>query len=369
MDQIFLNHLEMIQFKNHSSTKLDLQGRLVCIIGDNGMGKTNMLDAIYVLSMCKSYVSYKQGDIIQDDQSFVRLVGDFKKADNTHQIVLKYPRRGKKTFIHDGKPYKKLKEHIGKIPVVIITPDDVKLLLGGSADRRSFVDNTICQIDATYLETLTAYNHVLKQKSSLLKAEQINYDVLDIYDQQLALHGHFLYDRRKVFFEAFSPVVSKYYTQIANHSEDVSVQYTSQLHDRSLAECYKLNRSKEVIVQRCLYGIHKDDMELLMGNKPVKSYASQGQRKSLLLALKIAQFDFIKSILQVSPLILLDDLFDKLDQHRVQQLIELLTAGDFGQIFITDTSRQRVADAIQKIDIKTDWLTIKEGAVIDIERQ
>ena len=275
----------MIQFKNHSTTKLSLKGRLICIIGDNGMGKTNMLDAIYVLSMCKSYVSYKQADIIQDNQPFVRLVGQFQKGENPLEIVLKYPRRGKKSFVKDGKPYGKLKEHIGSLPVVIITPDDVKLLLGGSIDRRSFVDNTLCQIDTKYLDSLTIYNHILKQKSSLLKSENINHEILDIYDQQLIEHGHIIHSLRSEFFESFSPVVAKYYEQIADYREDVSVRYTSQLNDNTLAQLLKSNRSKEVIVQRCLYGIHKDDMELLMTDRPVKAYASQGQRKSLLLAL------------------------------------------------------------------------------------
>lgn len=369
MDQVFLNHLEMIQFKNHSNTKLDLQGRLVCIIGDNGMGKTNLLDAVYVLSMCKSYVSYKQADIIQEDQSFVRLVGQFQKGDQPMEVVLKYPRRGKKTFTKDGKAYKKLKEHIGTLPVVIITPDDVKLLLGGSADRRAFVDNTICQIDSQYLDALTIYKHILKQKSSLLKSGQVNFEMLDIYDQQLSEHGLVIHQRRQAFFTAFSPVVAQYYGQIADHKESVKVRYASQINDVPLDQLLKDNRSKEVIVQRCLYGTHKDDMELLMSDKPVKGYASQGQRKSLLLSLKIAQFDFIRAKLKVSPLILLDDLFDKLDHHRVRKLIELLTEGDFGQIFITDTSRSRVADAIANVDIKTDWLTIKNGAIQNIDAQ
>ncbi len=359
----------MIQFKNHVATKIDLQGRLVCIIGDNGMGKTNILDAIYVLSMCKSHISYKQADIIKDGESFVRLVGKFLKNNDPIEIILKYPRQGKKSFAKDGKPYKKLKEHIGTLPVVIITPDDVRLLLGGSLDRRAFVDNTLCQIDPSYLDALTIYNRTIRQKSSLLKSGKIDYDILDIYDMQLSEQGQIIYQRRKEFFKAFSPIVAQYYDQIADHQEVVSVAYLSQLNEGNVSDLLHQNRSKEVIVQRCLYGIHKDDMELLMSNQPVKAYASQGQRKSILLALKIAQFDFIRTQLHVSPLILLDDLFDKLDQHRVRKLIEVLTAGDFGQIFITDTSRSRVAEAIANVDIQTDWLTIKDGAVVDINRQ
>jgi len=369
MDQLFLRHLEMIQFKNHSTTKIDLQGRLVCIIGDNGMGKTNILDAIYTLAMSKSYISYRQSDIIQDGQEFVRLVADFSKGGSPINIVLKYPRRGKKQLVKDNKPYAKLKEHIGNIPIVIITPDDVQLLLGGSVDRRSFIDNTICQMDAEYMDALSKYNHVLKQKSSLLKSDNVNHDVLDIYDQHLVKNAQIIFDGRRRFFDVFIPIVLRHYDTIADKKEAIGMVYKSQLHETALGELLKTNRGKEVITQRCLYGIHKDDMELVMADHAVKSFASQGQRKSLLLSLKIAQFDHIRSALNIAPIILLDDLFDKLDQHRVQQLMKILTEGDFGQIFITDTNRSRVAEATAGIDIKSDWLTIKNGSVIEIERQ
>lgn len=369
MKQLFLKRLEMIQFKNHSTTKIDLLGKLVCIIGDNGMGKTNILDAIYTLAMSKSYISYKQSDIIQDNQEFVRLVGDFTKGDTSTNIVLKYPKRGKKQLVKDGKAYDLLKEHIGHIPVVIITPDDVQLLLGGSVDRRSFIDNTICQIDPSYMDALSKYNHVLKQKSALLKSDNVNHDVLDIYDQHLIEHAAVIHSSRKAFFKSFVLVVTQHYHVIAEERESVGAEYKSQLNETPLAELLRMNRGKEVIVQRCLYGIHKDDMVLTLTDHPVKSFASQGQRKSLLLSLKIAQFDYIRGALNVAPIILLDDLFDKLDQHRVQQLMKILTEGDFGQIFITDTSRSRVEEAMAHIDLPTDWLMIKDGTVINLDRQ
>ncbi|MBT8220863.1 MAG: DNA replication and repair protein RecF [Bacteroidia bacterium] len=367
MKRLRLTHLEMIQFKNHEKTSTDLQGRLVCITGDNGMGKTNILDAIYVLCMSKSYISFRQADIIQNDKDFTRLVGSFERNGDKDLITLKYPRNGTKIIEKNGKKYTRLRDHIGFLPVVIITPDDVQLLLGGSADRRTLLDNTLCQVDRDYFTNLSQYNYVLKQRNSFLKSDIIDDKVLDIYDSKLIEFGKQIYDKRKQFFSDYAETVSKIYAKISGEKEDIEVTYKSQLNDQDFATLFQGAREKDRILQRTTTGIHKDDMDLLMNKHPVKSVASQGQRKSLLLSLKIAQFEIIKTQLQVSPLILLDDLFDKLDRHRVAHLIQLLTDGDFGQIILTDTNKTRVKETIGAISIDADWLEISNGQISNYE--
>lgn len=329
------------------------------------MGKTNMLDAIYVLCMCKSYVSYRQSDIIQSEKDFVRLVGHFSIDDDVNKVVIKYPRRGAKNVAVNDLKYQKLKEHIGLLPVVIITPDDVKLLIGGSVERRALIDNTLCQIDRGYLEALSIYNHVLKQKGQLVKMENADIEVLKIYNNQLSEQAAIIYDARKVFFESFESHVQACYRDITNDKEQIQLQYKSQLLESPLDELLRTNLQKELIVRRSLYGIHKDDMELIMDGHSVKSYASQGQRKSILLALRLAQVELLKNRLLKQPIILLDDLFDKLDAHRVKSLIALLINRDFGQIFITDTSKNRVADAVENLGIEPTWLQISHGKIIE----
>lgn len=364
MKSVALQSIEMIQFKNHSSTKIQLPARLVCITGNNGMGKTNILDAIYTLCMCKSHISHRQSDIIQTDSDFVRLVGRFKIGEQPTHVVIKYPRRGAKKVAVNDLVYKKLKEHIGLLPVVMITPDDVKLLLGGSTERRSLIDNTICQIDGNYLDALAVYNHVLKQKSQLLKMEHLDIEVLKIYNQKLVEQASIIHTARHSFFEAFRPHVQSSYSAISEGKESIGIHYQSQLNDQQLAKLLEVNQQKEIIVKRCLYGIHKDEMELKLKDHPVKSYASQGQRKSLLLALRLAQVEILKGQLLKQPIILLDDLFDKLDEQRVRSLIKTLMMSDYGQIFITDTSQNRIEDAIHGLDIEPIWIKVQDGQIV-----
>lgn len=367
MKRIRLKHIELVQFKNHNKTSIDLKGRLVCITGDNGMGKTNILDAIYVLCMSKSYTSYRQTDIIQSDSEFVRLVGSFERNGENSLIVFKYPRNGTKVIEKNGVKYDKLKDHIGHLPIVIITPDDINLLLGGSADRRNLIDNTLCQIDKDYLLYLSQYNHVLKQRNSLLKRENVEDQILDIYDKKMIELGSYIFSKRSAFFSQYSNLVSEVYAKISGEKEKIMVLYKSQLIEDSFHTLIGRNREKDKILQRSTIGIHRDDMELEMNDLHIKSSASQGQRKSLLLALKLAQYEVIKSHLQVSPIILLDDLFDKLDRHRVAHLIELLTQEDFGQIILTDTNRTRVRETIGSMKIDADWLEVADGKIVSYE--
>jgi len=340
---LYLEKIKLTQFKNYEVEELIFSTRLNCFVGKNGMGKTNLLDAIYYLCMCKSSMSLNDRNVIQRAADFFRLEGHFKIEDKKHKIVAKVIPGKMKTFEQGDVPYKKLLEHIGLLPVVMIVPDDTELAKEGSEVRRKFLDNTLSQSDPKYLEYLVAYNRVLK------------------FDMQLLEPAAYIAEQRMAFVESFSPVFEEYYKVISGAQEMVRCTYASSLKEQEFSTLLEHAREKDRILQRTTVGIHKDDLKFFIDDFPLKKFASQGQLKSFVLAMKLAQYDFLRILKKKKPLLLLDDIFDKLDRSRVEQLISLLVKGEFGQIFITDTHERRIEEIIEGFGTDYQKFIIQSG--------
>ena len=369
-----LNKISLTQFKNYTFSSFNFTERVIGICGLNGVGKTNLLDAVYYCCFTKSYFSKMDGLNIQFDNEGFRIEatapsypspkgkgnpedisedirGTVKKAD---EIVCIFRGSGKKEIFLNGVPYTKLSEHIGKFPAVMIAPDDIELITGGSEERRRFIDTVISQMDAEYLQQLIQYNKVLQQRNSLLKrfAEQgkTDWPLLEVLDEQLMAPGNFIHGKRKSFTEQLIPLVKKFYQQIADNSEEISLQYDSRLNDSPFHDLLNSFRQKDFMLQRSNAGIHKDDIGFQLNGQPFKTTASQGQRKSLLFALKLAEFELLKANKGFAPILLLDDVFEKLDDNRMQQLLHWVCNENEGQVFITDTHKERLEEAFKKLD-------------------
>ncbi len=340
-----LEQLKLTNFRNYQFQALEFSDRLNLIAGLNGMGKTNLLDAIYYMCMGKSHFTGTDRNVVRQGESFFRLEGHFNLKEKKEKIVAKVQPSKQKVFERNDKAYLRLADHVGLLPVVFKAPDDTNLLMEGSEVRRRFLDNTLCQLDSHYLDHLVNYNKILQKRNALLKqfAEQRNYDptLLEVYDQQMVEPANYLHDKRNDFVESFEPVFNEYYKIICGGLETVKCEYKSKLTENELLELLKGSAEKDRILARTTIGVHKDDLQFKMDDRPLKNFASQGQLKSFVLALKLAQFDCLKNEKQTMPILLLDDLFDKLDDQRVKHLVELLVKGDFGQVFITDTHPER----------------------------
>lgn len=315
------------------------------------MGKTNLLDAVHYLCLCKSHTGQPDKNLIRHGESFFRIEGIFENDEGgTEKIVAKLLAGKRKEIERNGTPFTKLTDYIGKFPVVMIAPDDVSLVQEGSEERRRFLDNTLSQISSDYLYNLLIYNSVLKQRNALLKsfAEERRFDptLLEALDHQLPAPAQVLFERRAAFVQAFEPLFNTLYQEISGRRETVRVAYQSDLLNGSLEELLPAALEKDRILQRSTAGPHRDDLELYMDGQALKKFASQGQLKSFLLAMRLAQYEVLRSEKGVSPLLLLDDIFDKLDEQRVRQLVALLISRSFGQIFITDTQRTRIESVI-----------------------
>ena len=346
-----LRRLSLTNYKNQKAFELDFESPINAFVGNNGVGKTNLLDAIYHLALGKSYFNPIPTQNIHFGADFFVLEGRFIKRDEEEKIICSFKRGGKKVIKRNGKAYDKIAEHIGLIPLVIISPSDQDLIAAGSSVRRKFMDGIIGQTDTTYLDALLQYHRVVDQRNSLLKFfaanQQFDPTALEAYDQQLLQLSSPLCKTRKSFMEAFTPVFEKRYKQISNAQESVEIHYQTQLDEKPLAELLQEALSRDRALQFSSVGLHKDDLELHLGKQPVKKFGSQGQQKSFLIALKLAQFDYMQQQQGVPPIVLLDDIFDKLDQERVARIVHLLSATDFGQIFISDTHAERVEKALR----------------------
>ena len=313
------------------------------------MGKTNLLDAIYFLCMAKSHFNVPDQGIVRTGADFMRLEGFFERMGQPEQVVAKYVPRKLKTFERGAVAYERLSDHIGLFPVVFIAPDDSELLMEGSESRRRFMDNTLCQTDPLYLQQLILYNRILQQRNALLKQMSGGHStsgLLEIYDRQLLAPAAYLQQQREVFVGLFSEIFLKRYAAISQQAENVGIVYRSGMSGQSLEVLLQANLQKDIALQRTTAGPHRDDLDCLIGGLPVKRYASQGQRKSFLLALKLAQYAVIHAHKGFKPLLLLDDLFDKLDPLRTASLLGLLSGEDYGQVFITDTQESGIAPLI-----------------------
>ncbi|MEM6397702.1 MAG: DNA replication/repair protein RecF [Bacteroidota bacterium] len=340
-----LTLLKLTAFKNYEQATLEPAARLNAFVGPNGAGKTNLLEAIYYLCMGKAHDSRLDAYAMRHGQDFFRL--DSRFADPDHRVVIKAAKKQRKVIEKDGKAYPRLAEHVGLLPVVLVTPEDTRLVQEGSELRRRLVDNALSQVDADYLQHLLVYNQLLKQRNALLKSERPDMSLLDVYDQRMADPALYIYEKRKDFCPDFTQLVVEAHALISGgEAEQIGLTYKSQLADCPWIELMQSRREKDRILQRTTAGIHRDDLVFEQGDHPVKRVASQGQLKSFVLALKLAQYHLLKAQTGRRPLLLLDDIFDKLDQRRVAALLQLLMADDYGQIFITDTDAERISQLV-----------------------
>ncbi len=348
---MFLQKLSLVNYKNITQQVFDFEHKINCFVGDNGIGKTNVLDAIYYLSFAKSYFNSVAVQNIRHGEVFFMLEGSYKVGTREEVILCSLKKGQKKIVKRNGKAYEKFSEHIGKFPLVIVSPADRDLIVEGSETRRKFMDSVISQQDQSYLKTLIAYNKIIVQRNALLKyfAANRTFDAtnLAVYDDQLAHYGTEIYNRRKAFIKVFIPIFNARYKTITEGKESVHLVYKSQLENTSFADLSVNSLEKDRVLQYTSAGVHKDDLSFLIDSFPIKKFGSQGQQKSYLIALKLAQFDFIKQQSKVTPLLLLDDIFDKLDEKRVSQLIALVNDAQFGQIFITDTHAERTEAVVK----------------------
>jgi DNA replication and repair protein RecF len=350
---MFLEKLSLLNYKNFETQSFEFDPKINCFVGDNGVGKTNVLDAIYHLSFGKSYFNPITGQNIKHGEDFFVIEGVYKKDERTEKVLVSTKRGQKKLIKRNAKAYEKFSEHIGFLPLVIISPSDRDLITEGSDTRRKFMDGVISQGDSDYLAKLISYNKILLQRNSLLKYFAVNNtfnkDTLDIYDEQLHSFGTEIYEKRHEFLKTFTPIFLERYVSISSGNESVNLTYSSQLKETDLISLLKSNINKDKITQYTNFGIHKDDLSFEIDGYPIKKFGSQGQQKSYLIALKLAQFDFIKKQSNVNPILLLDDIFDKLDEHRVKHIISLVHDENFGQLFISDTHADRTETVIKKV--------------------
>ncbi|MEY8848380.1 DNA replication/repair protein RecF [Psychroserpens sp. XS_ASV72] len=350
---MILKTLSLVNYKNFESEDFEFDHKINCFVGLNGVGKTNVLDAIYHLSFGKSYFNPVTTQNINHEADFFVVDGAFEKNERSEKIIVSFKRGQKKVIKRNGKMYDKFSDHIGFIPLVIISPADRDLIIEGSDTRRKFIDSVISQSDKTYLNNLINYNKVLSQRNALLKYfaanNTFNAQTIEVYNEQLHNYGKEIFKTREAFLQTFIPIFKSRYQAISNNNEHITLAYKSQLHDSDLKSLLEQNVQKDKALQYTSVGVHKDDLSFEIESHPIKKFGSQGQQKSFLIALKLAQFDFIKAQSGVTPLLLLDDIFDKLDEQRVSQIIALVDNENFGQLFISDTHAERTENVVKQI--------------------
>ena len=347
-----LKKLSLFNYKNFSEVNFDFDNKINCFVGKNGIGKTNILDAIYHLAIGKSYFNPLAVQNIKHDEDFFVIDGIFEKQERDEQIICSLKKGNKKILKRNGKVYDKFSDHVGFVPIVIISPADNDLIIEGSETRRKFIDGVICQLDAQYLTQLILYQKIVMQRNALLKyfaANQVfETETLSIYNQQLGKIGHNIFEKRKIFLESFQEIFKKHHQIITNSEESVCIKYQSHLYEKNLEKLLEENINKDRLLQFTTVGIHKDDLIFEINNFPIKKFGSQGQQKSFLIALKLAQFEFVKKQSGENPILLFDDIFDKLDEFRVQKIVAMVNNDNFGQIFISDTHLDRTENIVKE---------------------
>jgi len=351
-----LDNISLIQFRNYKQKEFSFTEKIVGICGQNGSGKTNLLDAIYYLGFTKSYFSRSDSQNVQHGMMGMRLQGNFKLFDKQQNICSILRENNKKEFSLNGEEYKKFSEHIGRFPCVMIAPDDVELIIGGSEERRKFIDTILAQLDRNYLQYLIDYNKILQQRNSLLKQSYesggMNEELLQVFNEQLSTLGDWIFVERTNFLQNFIGLTLDFYKMIAGKDDFVNISYQSDLQNGKMLLLLQNSRQKDLVLQRTTVGIHKDELIVKMDSSSFKSEASQGQRKSLLFALKLAEWQTLKSKKGYSPILLLDDVFEKLDATRMHNLLEWVCSDDGGQVFITDTHAERLKNQLTAIKDK-----------------
>jgi DNA replication and repair protein RecF len=348
---MFLKKISLFNYKNISEATFDFDVKINCFVGKNGIGKTNVLDAIYHLAYGKSYFNPLAVQNIKHGEEFFVIDGEFDKAGRNEQIVSSFKKGQKKILKRNGKPYEKFSDHIGFIPLVIISPADNDLIIEGSETRRKFIDSVISQLDSFYLQQLIHYQKIISQRNALLKYFALNHvfetDTLAIYNEQLNDLGQNIFEKRKQFIEEFLPIFNKHHQAITGSAEAVQLVYESHLFENNTLTLLELNLAKDRALQYTSVGIHKDDLSFQIDHYPIKKFGSQGQQKSFLIALKLAQFEFVKKQSGEKPILLFDDIFDKLDETRVSKIVEMVNQEEFGQLFISDTHPERTENIVK----------------------
>ncbi len=349
-----LEKLQLVHFKNYENRFFTFSEGLNCILGPNGSGKTNLLDAVYFLGYCKSAIHSQDALSIQFEADYMQIEGMFKK-DETELIGCHIPRIGKKTFLQGKVPYERLSDHIGKYPAVLILPDDTDLVRDGSETRRKLFDGILSVIHPEYLQDFMVYSKVLDQRNSLLKLfaerQSVDHDLLQIYTDQLIEIGKRIFLMRTTFIEKFTPLLLKHYAYLTDKAEEISIVYTSEWQSEDFETLFKKTINQDLAAQRTTKGIHKDDYVFSINQQALKKYGSQGQRKSYVMAIRMAQFEIITETKGFKPILLLDDIFDKLDENRIQKLVQMIKENVFSQIFLTDARPLRTRQLFQDLDV------------------
>ena len=362
---MWLQKLSVINFKNYSEAELSFSQTVNAFTGNNGAGKTNLLDAIHYLSLCKSYFNPMDSQQIKQGEDLFIIQGSFKKDEKDETIYCGLKRAQKKVFKRNKKEYQRLADHIGSFPLVMISPNDISLIIEGSEERRKFIDNVISQTDSSYLDELIIYNKNLLNRNALLRQIAVSgrYDpsLMEIYDQQLIISGTRIFEKRKVFMLQFRDIFNKHYRYLSEEAEEVELVYDSPLLLNDFPTLLKRNLERDRILERTTAGIHKDELSFTIHGMALKKFGSQGQQKSFLIALKLAQYSFLYQEKGFEPLLLLDDIFDKLDSRRTTKLMQMVSDKDFGQIFITDTSKERVESIFEKLKVEVRVFEVESG--------
>ncbi|MDP3555921.1 MAG: DNA replication/repair protein RecF [Bacteroidota bacterium] len=362
---MYLKQLSIINFKNYAEFEGQFSKKINCFVGNNGMGKTNLLDAIHYLSFCKSFFNSIDSQNIKHNEGFFVLQGNFEKSGEPSDVYCGLKRNQKKIFKKNKREYERLSEHIGQFPLVMISPSDADLINGSSDIRRKFLDGIISQYDKVYLDKLISYIHVLKQRNALLKQfyENRTFDSesLEIWDDQLINYGASILEIRQQFLKHFIPLFNSHYQFISESKEEVALHYENSLGEKDFKTAIITSLARDRSVNYTTVGPHKDDLEFTLNDFSLKKFASQGQQKSYLLALKLAQFEFIKEQKNIKPLLLLDDVYDKLDEERFTKLLEMVSGDAFGQVFITDTHPERIEHLLNKKQIENKIFIVGEG--------
>jgi DNA replication and repair protein RecF len=364
---MYLQQLSVINFKNYTEAGLTFSEGVNVFAGNNGAGKTNMLDAVHYLSLCKSYFNPIDSQQIKQDTDFFMISGVFVKDDRHDTVACAVKRNQKKQFKRNKKEYQRLADHIGKYPLVMISPYDISIIIEGSEERRKFIDNVISQTDNRYLDELIIYNKVLASRNALLKriAETGRYDpaLLEVLDEQLVASGNKIFAKRKTFMEDFTEIFNTHYRFLSDGAEQVELKYDSQLLTNDFSALLQKTVERDRILERTTAGIHKDDLHFTIHGMAMKKFGSQGQQKSFLIALKLAQNSFLYKQTGFKPLLLLDDIFDKLDDLRITKLMQMVSNHDFGQVFITDTNAKRATDVFKKIKVDFKLFKVAGGQI------
>ena len=367
LEYMWLKNITLLNFKNYSDANVSFSKTVNAFVGNNGAGKTNLLDAIHYLCLCKGYFNPIDSQQIKMNEDLFMIQGDFERLEKNEKITCGLKRNQKKQFKRNKKEYDKLANHIGLFPLVMISPYDTNIIMEGSEERRRFMDNVISQTDSLYLDELILYNKHLLNRNALLKQIAVtkSYDptLLEIYNDQLIASGIKIFTKRKEFMLHFLPLFSKYYSFLTEDNEQVGLQYQSQLIDHTFEQLLTQSVEKDKILERTTTGIHKDELIFTIHEMPLKKFGSQGQQKSFVIALKLAQYYYLQQHKGFKPLLLLDDIFDKLDDQRVSKLMEMVSHHDFGQIFITDTGKNRVLEIFEKISTPLTLFEVHNGTL------